>query len=97
MDPGWFILADCSTKIIYAQEHAEAAKTGQALGLSKTEVAQLPELERGEALWRVGQHAFMVRHTCTPAELECFDTDSRMLDNPRQFGGIPTENAGTGG
>jgi hypothetical protein len=77
------LLADCSAKIIYAQEHAEAAKTGQALGLSKTEVAQLPELERGEGLWRVGQHAFMVRHTCTPAELECFDTDSRMLDIPR--------------
>ena len=73
------LLADCSTKVIYAQEHAEACKTGEALGLSVTEVAQLPELERGEGLWRVGQRSFMVRHTCTPAELACFDTDSRML------------------
>jgi hypothetical protein len=73
------LLSDCSTKIIYAQEHAEAARTGEALGLSTTQITQLPELERAEGLWRVGQHAYMVRHTCTPAELECFDTDSRML------------------
>jgi hypothetical protein len=78
------LLADCSTKIIYAQEHAEAQRTGDVLGLSSTEVAQLPELERGEGLWRVGQHSFMVRNTCTPSELEYFDTDSRMLGNPRQ-------------
>jgi hypothetical protein len=78
------LLADCSTKVIYAQEHAEALRTGDVLGLSSTEVAQLPELERGEGLWRVGQHSFMVRNTCTPSELEYFDTDSRMLGNPRQ-------------
>jgi hypothetical protein len=76
------LLSDCSTKIIYAQEHAEAAKTGETLGLSITQITQLPELERGEGLWRIGQHAYMIRHTCTPAELECFDTDSRMLNKP---------------
>jgi hypothetical protein len=91
------LLADCSTKIIYAQELGEARRTGQALGLASREIAQLAELERGEGLWRVGPHAFMVRNTCTPAELDCFDTDARMLADPRQFGGIPTENAGTGG
>jgi len=73
------LLADCSTKIIYAQEHGEAAKTGAALGLSSTEIGHLAELERGEGLWRVGQRSTMVRHTCTDGELECFDTDSRML------------------
>jgi hypothetical protein len=76
------LLADCSTKIIYAQEHAEAARTGQVLGLSTTEVAQLPGLEQGEGLWRVGHHPFMVHHTCTAAELACFDTDARMLADP---------------
>ena len=76
------LLADCSTKIIYAQEHAEAARTGEALGLSSTEIAQLPDLERGEGLWRVGQHAFMVRNTCTNAEIACFNTDSRMMGVP---------------
>ncbi|WP_298347587.1 hypothetical protein [Ferrimicrobium sp.] len=73
------LLADCSTKIIYAQESGEATKTGISLGLSSTEVAQLPDLERGEGLWRLGERAFVVRHVLTPAELACFDTNQRMV------------------
>ncbi|MGI8753309.1 MAG: ATP-binding protein [Acidimicrobiales bacterium] len=73
------LLADCSTKIIYAQEAGEAAKTGTTLGLSVTEVDQLPELARGEGLWRVGERAFVVRHQCTPGELAIFDTNQRMV------------------
>ena len=42
------LLADCSTKIIYAQEAGEAAKTGGVLGLSSTEISQLPDLGLGE-------------------------------------------------
>lgn len=73
------LLADCSTKIIYAQEHAEAARTGKALGLTNTEIEQLPQLDRGEGLWRVGQGSYMVRNTCTAAELDLFDTNGRMI------------------
>ena len=72
------LLADCSTKIIYAQESGEATKTGTSLGLSSTEVAQLPELVRGEGLWRLGERAFVVRHVLTPGELALFDTNARM-------------------
>lgn len=72
------LLADCSTRIIYAQERGEAAKTGATIGLSSTEIAQLPDLERGEGLWRVDDRSFVVRHTCTPDELALFNTDSRM-------------------
>jgi hypothetical protein len=72
------LLADCSTRVIYAQESGEAAKTGAEIGLSETEIAQLPQLERGEGLWRVGERAFMVRHRCTPGELQLFNTDARM-------------------
>jgi type IV secretory pathway VirB4 component len=72
------LLADCSTRIIYAQERGEAEKTGGAIGLSQTEICQLPELDRGEGLWRIGERAFVVRHTCTPAELALFDTNARM-------------------
>jgi hypothetical protein len=72
------LLADCSTRVIYAQESGEADKTGAAIGLSETEIAQLPQLERGEGLWRVGERAFMVRHRLSPAELELFNTDARM-------------------
>ena len=73
------LLADCSTKIIYAQESGEAAKTAAALGLSSTEAKELPLLVQGEGLWRIRDKAFVVRHLCTDGELELFDTNSRML------------------
>ena len=82
------LLADCSTRIIYAQERGEAEKTGGAIGLSRTEIDQLPDLDRGEGLWRIGERAFVVRHDCTPGELELFDTNARMFDNPRRVPGI---------
>ncbi|HQU00592.1 MAG TPA: hypothetical protein PLG60_08825 [Acidimicrobiales bacterium] len=72
------LLADCSTKIVYAQESGEDAKTGAALGLSSTETDQLSGLARGEGLWRVGERSFVVRHICTPGELALFDTNQRM-------------------
>jgi hypothetical protein len=72
------LLADCSTKIIYAQEKGEAIKTANALGLSSTEAKEIPELERGEGLWRINEQAFVVRHVCTTGELTLFDTNARM-------------------
>jgi hypothetical protein len=72
------LLADCSTKVIYAQEAGEADKTAAALGLSSTETRELPGLAKGEGLWRIKDHAFVVRHLCTPGELALFDTDARM-------------------
>ncbi len=72
------LLADCSTKITYAQEPGEATETGTSLGLSSTEVAQFPELVRGEGLWRLGERAFVVTHVMTPGELACFATCQRM-------------------
>lgn len=72
------LLADCSTKIIYAQEAGEADKTAGALGLSTTEARELPNLIRGEGLWRIRDRAFVVRHLCTPGELAVFDTNARM-------------------
>jgi type IV secretory pathway VirB4 component len=72
------LLADCSTKIIYQQEASEAPHTADVLGLSATEQAQLPDLQQGEGLWRVGQHAYVVRQTATPAEAELFNTSHRM-------------------
>jgi len=81
------LLADCSTKVIYAQESGEATKTGTTLGLSSTEVAQLPDLVRGEGLWRLGERAFVVTHVMTAGELACFDTNQRMISGPHPPGG----------
>src|SRR6478735_6007835 len=72
------LLGDCSTKIIYQQEVSESPHTAKELGLSSAEHSQLPELQKGEGLWRVGQRSFVVRHIATDNELRLFDTNARM-------------------
>lgn len=72
------LLADCSTKIVYQQEVSEAEHAASQLGLTTAERDQLPDLQRGEGLWRVGNHAFVVCHTPTAGESAIFNTDSRM-------------------
>lgn len=72
------LLADCSTKIIYQQEVSEAVQAAIQLGLTSAERDQLPDLQRGEGLWRVGNHAFVVRHAATAREMRLFNTDARM-------------------
>ena len=79
------LLGDCSTKIIYQQEVSESPHTARDLGLSSAEHAQLPELQQGEGLWRVGQRSFVVRHVTTDAELRLFDTNSRMRVASRRW------------
>jgi hypothetical protein len=76
------LLADCSTKIIHAQESGEAAKAAAALGLSSTEAKELPQLVQGEGLWRIRERAFVVGHLCTDGELDLFDTNGRMVTQP---------------
>ena len=76
------LLGDCSTKVIYQQEVSESRHTASVLGLSSAEEAQLPDLQLGEGLWRIGARAFVVRHVATRNELELFDTSTRMLANP---------------
>jgi hypothetical protein len=73
------LLGDTATRILYNEPYDEAEAAGRMLGLSATEVRQLPELAQGEGLWRINQRAFVVRHLCTPAELQLFDTNARMI------------------
>lgn len=79
------LLGDTATRILYNEPTDEAVAAGKVLGLSSTEVRQLPELARGEGLWRVNERAFVVRHLCTPSELALTDTNARMMDNPHGF------------
>jgi len=77
------LLGDTATRILYNEPFDEAQAAGKLLGLTTVEVAQLPELAKGEGLWRVNERAFVVRHLCTPGELATFDTDARMThDTP---------------
>jgi hypothetical protein len=76
------LLADCSVKVIYAQERGEATQTGRRLGLSDVEIEELPGLGRGQGLWRVGERSFLVNHRLTEGELAMFDTNQRMMETP---------------
>ena len=75
------ILGDTATRILYNEPFDEAQAAGKVLGLTSVEIAQLPDLARGEGLWRVNERAFVVRHLCTGDELALFDTDARMVNN----------------
>jgi hypothetical protein len=79
------LLGDTATRILYNEPYDEAAAARRILGLASVEADQLPELAQGEGLWRIGQRAFVVRHVCTPGELELFDTNARMLGNRDGF------------
>jgi hypothetical protein len=72
------LLADCSTRIVYAQESDQVDATATALGLSDVEADQLVHLPRGRGLWRIGQHATIVDHILGPAEHQLVDTDRQM-------------------
>ena len=76
------LLADTATRILYNEPYDEAQAAGRVLGLSSVEVAQLPDLGRGEGLWRVNERSFVVRHLLTPGELALFSTDARMVAGP---------------
>jgi hypothetical protein len=72
------LLADCSTRIVYAQESDQVDATATALGLSDVEAEQLIHLARGRGLWRIGQHSVIVDHILASGEIEVVDTDGRM-------------------
>lgn len=76
------LLADCSTRIVYAQESDQVDLTAAALGLSDVEADQLIHLPRGRGLWRIGRHAAIVDHLLGAAERPLVDTDRAMLDRP---------------
>jgi type IV secretory pathway VirB4 component len=73
------LLEDSETRVIYRQSHGEVERAKELLGLTQVEADQIPTLQRGEALWRVGQRSFIVQHRLSPLyERELVDTDTNM-------------------
>src|SRR4051812_11248197 len=72
------LLADCSTRIVYAQETDQVDATATALGLTDVEAEQLIHLPRGRGLWKIGRHSAIVDHILSPDEHAIVDTDARM-------------------
>ena len=72
-------LLEDSRRVIYRQSPGEVEQARELLGLTQTEIEQIPMLERGEALWRVGRRSFIVQHRIDPVlEREIVDTDANM-------------------
>jgi hypothetical protein len=76
------LLADTETRVIYGQPASEVDHARELLGLSDTEAKLLPQLPRGQALWKVGTRSFLVEHRLSRTELELLDTDTRMRTAP---------------
>jgi Intein splicing domain/LAGLIDADG-like domain/TraG P-loop domain len=73
------LLEDSETRVIYRQSPGEVEQARELLGLTQTECDQIPSLERGEALWRVGRRSFIVQHRIENSiEREIVDTDANM-------------------
>jgi hypothetical protein len=72
------LLADTETRVVYGQPPSEVERARELLGLSDTEARLLPNLPRGQALWKVGSRSFLVEHRLSAAEAALVDTDARM-------------------
>jgi len=77
------LLADSETVVCYAQPASELPALAELLGCSRDELALLPRLRRGVALWVVGRRRFLVEHVLGPDELAVVDTDARLVGPAR--------------
>jgi type IV secretory pathway VirB4 component len=91
------LLSDAETKVIFAQPPDQLALARDRLGLTTTECEILPQLARGEALWKVGTRSFLVLHRLSDRETLICDTDARMVRNHRGFPRSQADSSGTGG
>lgn len=73
------LLADSETVVCYAQPASELGSLAALLGCSPREIAYLPRLGRGVALWRVGGRRYLVEHFLSSRERAIVDTDERLV------------------
>lgn len=72
------LLSDTETRVVYGQPHSEVELAKEMLGLNKSEAELLPQLGRGQALWKVGTRSFLIEHILGQREKLIVDTDARM-------------------
>ncbi|AYG03877.1 ATP-binding protein [Gryllotalpicola protaetiae] len=71
------LLADCETRISYAQHTGEIPRSREILGWNDTQADLVRKLHKGEGLWQIGQdRVAKVRNICTDHELGVFRTDA---------------------
>ncbi len=72
------LLADSETVVCYAQPASEVESLAGVLGCDVSDLAFLPRLPRGVALWRVGGQSYLVEHLLASHESVMVDTDARL-------------------
>lgn len=71
------LLADCDTRVTYAQHSGEIERTAEQLGWNDTQGDIVRRLKKGEGLWQIGQdRTVKVRNICTEGEKAVFRTDT---------------------
>jgi hypothetical protein len=85
------LASEAAIRVIYRQAEREAPLTAGSLQLSTTEQALITQLGQGEALWRVGEHGFRVKHLIADTEWQLVQTDEGMgARQSRGVGGLAT-------
>lgn len=70
------LLADCDTKISYAQQEGQLKRSEDELGWNKTITRMVRRLEKGEGLWQIGPDRIVkVKNIMTPGMEQVFKTD----------------------
>ena len=72
------IIADTQTQILFHLPPAQAAEAQRLLGLSNGATQLLTTLQKGEALWKVGDHLTRVYHLRSGIEMTICDTDQNI-------------------
>jgi hypothetical protein len=83
------LLSDSETRVIYGQPPNELEQARAAFQLTAVETELVSRLQRGVALWKVGQRSFLVEHRVGRAERVIVDTDAQMKPLPPGGGGGP--------
>lgn len=70
------LLADCDTRVSYAQHTGELARSSQVLGWNAAQAAMVRKLNKGEGMWQIGPDRLAkVKNVCTEGERRVFQTD----------------------
>lgn len=70
------LLADCDTKVSYAQQEGQLKRSEEELGWNKTMSRIVRRLEKGEGLWQIGpDRVVKVKNILTPGMEQVFKTD----------------------
>ena len=73
------LCADTQTRILFRQSSDQLADAQSLLGLNTKEAELLGKLQRGRAIWKIGDHVSVVAHEVTKEDLAFCDTDTRMV------------------